>query len=132
MRKTNDEISTAIYKYVKNSLLGQSITGTIYNGEDRDLNSTTEDIVVKVLSNQTSELQMAYVNVNVYVQCYYDNGMYRKNDERLPLLERLSMDSLEVFRAGDARVVIESQTTMLSDNGKENVINNRLFYKIVN
>lgn len=128
--KTVDEIATDVFRYVKASALASAVNGKVINGKDRDVSSTTEDIVVKVLANNLAQMQEAYLNVNIYVPDKYNKRQYVKDEERVPLLERLAIDNLSVFHVDDARVTAESQTTLASQNGKEHIINLRLLYRI--
>ena len=131
--KTEDEITTEIYHYIKQSKLAAEINGKIINGKDRQPNATTEDVVIKVAGGNLAQRQEAKVNVNIYVQDNFRNGQYEQNDERVPLLQRTAMDIFQdAFRTGDARVTIEQQKTYQSQNGREHVINNSLVYHIIN
>ena len=131
--KTPDEITTDIFRYVKQSALASAVTGKIINGKDRTPDSTKEDVTVKILANNLGQLQGAYINVNIYVADTQRGGQYQKDDVRVPLLERTALDVFEKpFHLNGARVVIDSQTTFPSQNGKEHIINNKLLYHIVN
>ena len=131
--RTSDDISTSIYRYVTASPLRDAITGSIYNGVDRPHNADREDIVVKVIANITAQKQLASVNVNVYVPDILRGVDYVQDGDRLPYLERMSIDVLERFFTEEgALVVMESQTTMPSISGREHVINNNLNYQFIN
>ena len=131
--KTQDEITTEIYRYVKASALAAAVSGKVINGKDRSPKSSLEDVVVKVLGGRLGQVQECYVNVNIYVPDTYHDGQYEKDDERVPLLERTAMDLFEKpIHIDAARITIDSQTTMPSNSGKEHVINNKLLYQIIN
>ena len=129
--KTSGEIATGIYKYVKEHL-GGLISGQVINDKDR-IETGKEDIVIKVLANNLAQLQESYVNVNIYVPDVLRKEVYVRKDERVIQLERAAMDLFEKpFRVDGARVVIENQTTLASNNGRDHVINNKLLYQIIN
>ena len=131
--KTSDEITTDIYRYVKQSALASAVTGKIINGKDRTSNSTKEDVTVKMLANNLGQRQGAYINVNIFVPDTIRSGQYEKDDSRVPLLEGTAMDVFEQpFHINGARIVLDSQLTFASDNGKEHIINNKLLYHIIN
>ena len=132
MRQTSDDILTRIYRYVKATELAETISGEVIKGKDRKANSRTEDIVIKILANHLAQRQEAYVNVNIYVPDVESDGHFEKNDTRCNELERLSMDLLEVFWVGTARVTCEEQQTYPVANGREHVINNKLLFTIEN
>lgn len=131
--KTPDEITTDIYRYIKQSTLASVVTGKIINGKDRTPNSTKEDVTVKVLANNLGQVQGAYINVNIYVPDTLRKGQYEKDDVRTPLLERTAMNVFQnPFHLDGARVVIDTQMTNPSPDGKEHIITNKLKYHIVN
>ena len=131
--KTSDEITTDIYRYIKQSALASAVTGKIINGKDRTPNSTKEDVTVKMLANNLGQRQGAYINVNIFVPDTIRSGQYEKDDSRVPLLERTAMDVFEKpIHIEGARIVLDSQLTFASENGKEHIINNKLLYHIIN
>lgn len=131
--KTSDEITTDLYRYIKQSVLASAVTGKIINGKDRTPNSTKEDVTVKMLANNLGQRQGAYINVNIFVPDTIRSGQYEKDDSRVPLLERTAMDVFETpIHIKGARIVLDSQLTFASDNGKEHIINNKLLYHIIN
>lgn len=133
--KTEDEIRTAVFRLIKSSPLSQIISGRIINGKDRSPNASTEDIVIKVNGNNIAQKQEAFVIMNIYTQDNLREGEYVMNDDRIPLLERAVLDYFDVAKhIDDARLSLEpdGQSLMVSQNGKEHVISNKLRYQIIN
>ena len=131
--KTDQEIKEEIYMFIKKSELASAVSGVVTTRK-RPLNSDKEDILISVLAGNNEQRQQVFVNVNIYVQDQYvkKNQQYEENGERLAELERLAADILDVFWIGTARVHLEAQHTISAGNEKEQVINNRLLYEIVN
>ena len=131
--KTDQEIKEEIYIFIKKSELASAVSGVVTTRK-RPLNSNKEDILISVLAGNNAQRQQVFVNVNIYVQDQYvkKNQQYEENGERLAELERLAADILDVFWIGTSRVHLEAQHTISAGNEKEQVINNRLLYEIVN
>ena len=131
--KTDQEIKTEIFEYIKGSTLEDTVSGVLTKRK-RPLNSKCEDIVITVLANRNEQKQQAFVNVNIYVpdQNVKKNGQYEENGERIEILEKLSSEFLNVFWVGSARISLEEQHTFEAPNGVEHIINNKLLYQIEN
>ena len=132
MIKSEGKIVTEIYKYVKTTALAAAISGKILKSIDRDVNSDTEDIVIKPLANSPKFTQQTIVNLNIYVPDLLDDGQYNKNGSRCDTLEEIACQDLEVFWIGGARVNLEEQHTYKVADARCHVINCRLLYKIEN
>lgn len=132
MIKTEGQIVTEIYKYVASSPLAEAVDGSVLKSIDRDVNSTTEDIVIKPLANSPKQVQETIVNVNIYVPDTLDEGQYVKNGERCDELEVIACECLEVVHLGGARLHLEEQHTYKVQDARCHVINCRMLYQIEN
>lgn len=129
--KTDTEIKTDIYMYIKDSLLAKSVTGVLRKTR-RPLNSKKEDIIISVLSNVNGQIQEAYVNVNIYVSDIERDGQYEENSPRLDKLCKQAEQLLSLHYGVDYRINLESQRIYEVNDANEHVINNKLLYKKVN
>lgn len=133
--RTEDEIRTDVYRFIKQSPLASVVTGKVINGKDRAANATTEDIVIKVNGNNLGQRQEAFVIINIYTQDNLRDGEYVLNDERVPLIERTVLDLFETAkRIGGARLSLpkDGQTLIAARNGREHVVSNKILYQIIN
>ena len=132
--KTDIEIEDDVYVYVSTSPLAGAIGGKVYKGE-RLLGSLTEDMTINVLANNVTELQAAFVNVNIYVKDLNLKGQYVKDSARLRTLCRECWEAFKTVVGEDYRVTMDSQR-VISDSGSENyhehIINNKLRYQHYN
>lgn len=129
--KTDTEIKTDIYMYIKDSLLAKSVSGVLRKTR-RPLNSKKEDIIISVLSNVNGQIQEAYVNVNIYVSDIERDGQYEENSPRLDKLCKQAEKLLSLHYGVDYRINLESQRIYEVNGANEHVINNKLLYKKVN
>ena len=91
--KTDIDIKDDVYRAVAGSALVTEINGVV-SKTIRPANSANEDVVISVLASQNTEIQQAYVNVNVYVPDldipYHVNGetvvQKEENTKRLRVL----------------------------------------------
>lgn len=65
--KSEKQIERDFYSFVKQSVLGQGIRGTVYRPEMRPANAQTEDLVVKFLAGLDEQIQSGVVLLNIYV-----------------------------------------------------------------
>ncbi len=65
--KSEKQIERDFYLFVKQSVLGQSIRGTVYRGGMRPANAQTEDVIVKFLAGLDEQIQSGVVLLNIYV-----------------------------------------------------------------
>jgi hypothetical protein len=132
MIKTEASIVTEIWKYVRGSQLASAIDGEVLKSRDRSLNSKKADIVIKPLSNRPGQRQQSYVNCNIYVPDLLDDKQYEKDGARCDELEEIAAQVLELFHLDTARVVLDEQHTYKVENANAHVINNKLYYQIIN
>ena len=122
--RTEDEIRTDVYRFIKQSPLASVVTGKVINGKDRAVNG-----------NNLGQRQEAFVIINIYTQDNLRDGEYVLNDERVPLIERTVLDLFETAkRIGGARLSLpkDGQTLIAARNGREHVVSNKILYQIIN
>ena len=68
MLLTSLDIDSVMYRVLANSGINDVLSGRVYRGEQRPVNSSLEDIVVNTIAITTSSCpQTATSNVNIYV-----------------------------------------------------------------
>lgn len=125
------QIKDAIYSHIKGSDLVGNVSG-ILTKTIRPKGSNKEDICISVLANQNSEIQSAFVNVNIYVQDIFVNGQYEENSSRLRTLCTIVGDVLKVGFGNGYRFTIDSQRVLEVDGQNEHLINTKLLFKNLN
>lgn len=130
--KTPSNIFDDIYQHIKASSMMQTCTGVLT--DMRPAASTKEDVTIEVVPGQMGQIQLAYVNVRIYVQDIQVNGQWQMNKARLRQLEALAATVLDHQRQNmDYRFSIDSMDTSPSYEGKnEHIIKTRLFYQTCN
>ena len=134
--KSDEDIKTDVYKVIMGSELLRAITGKV-SKRKRPSKSTKEDIVISVLANEIAQIQVATVNVNIFVQDDIINGQAEENTVRCAELCKLAANLLEVFTGDGFRATLTSQR-VLENTGTadqptaEHVINNKIEYKFNN
>ena len=130
--KTDEDIKTDVYRHIMGSQLQQEITGTVRKTR-RPHNSTKEDIVISILANEIAQIQVATVNVNVFVSDIIINNQPEEDTVRCRDLSLLASNLLEVFHGDGFRATLLSQR-ILENTGDhpEHVINNKIEYKYLN
>lgn len=134
--KTDIDIKDDVYRAVADSTLATAINGVV-SKTLRPANSTNEDIVISVLASQNTEIQQAYVNVNVYVPDldipYSVNGetivQKEENTKRLRTLCNISKELFALIIGDTYRITLDSQSVLASNTGEEHIINNKLLYQ---
>lgn len=122
MRLTTVEVFNIVWDWVRNSPLG-TIVPTMYPGKHPDVTHTNqlsgEFIVIKSLTNTLGEMQVATVNVNIYVP---DNTpSINKVEQRYPNMKRLgeltkvAYGSLQGFPVNSRMFFDLSTETIISD-----------------
>lgn len=129
--KTNKEIVDDIKQYLEGTSIPSEITGVI-TSLDRPKNSKKEDVCIKVLSNDIGQLQMAIINVNLYVPDVKKDGQMVENEPRTRKLQRMMADVLERHHGGFYYFKSDTTSVFKVDNIDEHLINFRLIYKTVN
>lgn len=134
--KTDIDIKDDVYRAVADSTLATAINGVV-SKTLRPANSTNEDIVISVLASQNTEIQQAYVNVNVYVPDldipYSVNGetvvQKEENTKRLRTLCNIAKELFAIIIGDTYRITLDSQRVLASNTGEEHIINNKLLYQ---
>lgn len=101
--KSDIEIKDDVFKIIKGSILEQSVTGKLSKTR-RPNNSNKEDIVISVLSSDASEVQEAYVNVNIYVADNIRDNQAEENSIRCRELCNIAKVLLKVQRNDEYRI----------------------------
>lgn len=128
--KTDIDIKDDFYRFINNSVLHSKITGELYKTIRED-NSHVEDIVISVNANVNSQIQSAYVYVNIYVPDILRGNTYIEDTKRLRELCSLSFELLQTGYIDDARFVLEEQRVISADSN-EHVVSNKILYKRYN
>lgn len=134
--KTDIDIKDDVYRAVADSTLATAINGVV-SKTLRPANSTNEDIVISVLASRNTEIQQAYVNVNVYVpdlDIPYSVGgetivQKEENTKRLRTLCNIAKELFALIIGDTYRITLDSQSVLASNTGEEHIINNKLLYQ---
>ncbi|HCS87284.1 MAG TPA: hypothetical protein DIW30_02305 [Bacteroidales bacterium] len=134
--KTDIDIKDDVYRAVAGSALVTEINGVV-SKTIRPANSANEDVVISVLASQNTEIQQAYVNVNVYVPDldipYHVNGetvvQKEENTKRLRVLCNIAKELFALIIGDTYRITLNSQSILASNTGEEHIINNKLLYQ---
>ena len=129
--KSDIDIKDDIYMLINGSELHKAVNGKL-SKTIRPNNSESEDIVISVLSNQNSQIQEAFVNVNIYVADVTRDDQPEEDTIRLRKLCDLAKTLLSVGRGNDFRFVLDSQRVMKVNGRDEHFINNKLLYRQCN
>ncbi len=133
--KSDIDIKDDVYKVVTASGLKAAVTGTVCKRQRSFYGTgspTREDICIAVLANQTSQIQEAYVNVNIYVQDEMVKGQKEENTKRLRELCQLSFDTFRSVHGSDFRLSMSEQRIIACEGTGEHIINNKLLYQTIN
>lgn len=137
--KSDIDIKDDVYNIISSSKLKNAVTGSLckrgrpYYGTSR---TGKEDICISILANRTSQIQEAFVNVNIYVQ---DQAITKKgniqkeeNTARLRELCQLSFSTFEAVHGSDFRLSMSEQRVIACEGTSEHIINNKLLYQTIN
>lgn len=131
--KSDIDIKDDVYNIISSSKLKTAVTGSLCKrGRPFYGTGTTgkEDICISVLANQTSQIQEAFVNVNIYVQ---DQAIKKEeNTARLRELCQLSFSTFEAVHGSDFRLSMSEQRVIACEGTSEHIINNKLLYQTIN
>lgn len=131
MIKSDIEIKDDIYKFIKGSALEKAVTGKLKKTR-RPKDSNLEDIVISILDNDAGQMQVAFVNVNIYVPDDMRDGQSEEKSIRLRELCKISYNLLEVGRGDSYRFTLDKQRVMEVSGKNEHFINNKLLYRQCN
>lgn len=92
MAKTGKQIQGDIYRFLKDSILAQQISGKVYRNGLRPRDSRMEDAVVTFTAGLPGQIQTGVVTINIYVPDidFDDNGTWVENGERTEEMEGLA------------------------------------------
>lgn len=126
--KSDIDIKDDIYRHIKGSELEKMVTGKL-SKTLRPAKSDKEDIVISILANTNTEIQEAFVNVNIYVADLLRDEQYEEDTIRLRELCDASKKLFDVGRGKGYRFTLEEQRVMEVQGTNEHFINNKLLYK---
>lgn len=134
--KTDIDIKDEVYALVSSSKLAETISGDL-SKTLRPANSSKEDVVISILSNNNSEVQSAYINVNVYVPDLsityqiedHEITQHEEDSNRLREICNLCKDLFSLCIGDTYRITLESQRVLPSADGSTHIVNNKLYYK---
>lgn len=131
--KTDEAIKTDIFKAIKGSALASAITGKV-SKRKRPHNSKNEDILISVLANSNRQVQVATVNVNIYVADITVDNQPEEDTVRIEELSQLAFSLFNVFWGpqNEYRCSLIEQRVYESEGSNEHIINNRIEYKHLN
>lgn len=136
--KSDIDIKDDIWKVINNSALLKEVTGKLKKTSVRPKGPRKEDIVISILTNDTKQKQVAYVNVNIYVADDDVDGQSEEQTTRLRKLCQMSFDLFDNVRGNDFRLSLTDpnfecgQRVIESAGTSEHVINNKVLYQIIN
>lgn len=129
--RSDEDIKTDIYKFIKGSLLQKAVTGKL-SKRKRPKDSDKEDIVISILANENGQVQIAYVNVNIYVKDEVIDNQAEENTLRLATLSDLANEAFWEYNGQDYSTRLLSQRVLEVQGASEHVINNKIEYKTIN
>lgn len=131
--KTDEEIKTDIFKHIKGSELASTITGKV-SKRKRPHNSKKEDIIISVLANENRQVQVATVNVNIYVADITVDNQPEEDAVRIEELCKKAVSLFNVFWGADNsyRASLLRQRVYEVEATSEHIINNQIEYKSLN
>lgn len=133
--KSDIDIKDDVYKVITASELEAATTGSVCKRQRTFYATgtpTKEDICIAVLANQASQLQEAFVNVNIYVQDENVKGQMEENTKRLRELCQLSFETFKSVRGSDFRLSMSEQRVIACEGTNEHIINNKILYQTIN
>lgn len=129
--KTDEAIKTDIFKFIKGSDLQKAVTGKV-SKRKRPHNSDKEDIVISVLANVNGQIQVATVNVNIYVADITVDNQPEENTVRIEELSEMAVTLFDEFYGEEYTLRLLSQRVFEAEGTREHIINNKLEYKLTN
>jgi len=129
--RSDEDIKTNIFKFIKGSELHQAVTGKL-SKRKRPKGSKKEDIVISILANENGQVQIAYVNVNIYVKDVIVDNQPEEDTLRLATLSTLADTLFGEFYGPEYTLTLLSQRVIEVEGAEEHVINNKIEYKTIN
>lgn len=126
MIRTDIDIKDALYSFISGSELVSMVSGSLYK-DKRPINSDKEDITIAVLARDAgSQIQLATVNVNIYIPDIRRGQEAIEDTQRLRSLSSASSRLFEYQHFGDWIITLDAQEIMPANGIDWHVINNRL------
>lgn len=129
--KSDIDIKDDLYSHIRGSSLESMVTGVLSKTK-RPAMSDAEDIVISVLTNGPTQIQEAFVTVDIYVSDLLHGTQYVEDTIRLRQLCQESAKLLEVGRGKNYRFALEEQRVMEVNGKNEHFIYNKILYKYSN
>ena len=131
--KTDEAIKTDIFKHIKGSALASAITGKV-SKRKRPHNSKKEDILISILANENRQVQVATVNVNIYVADITVDNQPEEDTVRVEELSQMAVTLFDVFWGADNsyRASLLRQRVFEVEGTNEHIISNQIEYKSLN
>lgn len=130
--KSDIDIKTDIFHAIQGSELHKAVTGELRKTGKRPHGSCKEDIVISMLANVNGEIQIATVNVNIYVSAMVVDGQAEERTLRLQQLCHLASELFQLIIGDDFRATLQQQRVLEISGADEYVINNKIEYKNTN
>lgn len=132
MVKTEAEIERDVFRIIKSSGIADEISGTVYRGGMRPMNSQAEDAVVTFLSGEDGQEQTGVVVVNIFVpKILFGKDTNKVKDiTRIENLERIIVDLFTDY--ADQEYWFEIRTTPQAldyDDIDQTAIYTRIYYR---
>lgn len=126
------EIKDDVYHLLKGSDLMKEVSGKLCK-TIRPAESVKEDVVVSVLTpSPNAQIQVVYLNVNVYVADVRRGTQYEENTIRLKQLMALSETALSIAYGNSYRLNLAEQKCYEVPGKNEHMINNKVLYQFCN
>lgn len=129
--KTDVEIQQDVFQYVKGGLIDDAINGEV-RILPRSTKSNKEDCIISILDNDPTQIQFAFVNVNVYVPNITNGGESVGNLPRIKVLAKLCSEVLKEVYLGAYSFWLVKQRVLPVEGKDEYVINNKIKYSFNN
>jgi len=128
--KSEIEIADDVYEHIRDSGLMSNLTGSLEKNGKRPKDSTKEDVIISIEANDNDkDIQMVFINVNIYIADIREGSQYVRNDPRLRVICRKAMEAMKVGGIGkDFTFDLENQR-VVPEETNEHRIWNRLLYK---
>lgn len=134
MAKTENQIERDFYQIINESLLAQSIGGTVYRRGQRPDNAKTEDIIIKFLGGDDSQIQTGTVILNIYVPYIpYEDGRRGEDLNRIGELEEMANEFVTHIESTDYDISKDgTPRTYQEDDIEQSIIALRLKFQRLN
>lgn len=132
--KSEIDIKDDLYRHLRDSPLARAVSGELSKRSLRPTASHTEDIIISVLSSDSShEVATAIATVNIYVPDQRtETGEAEEHTARLRELCQIALEVLNRGYGRDYRYTLESQRIIPVEGKDEHCISHRLLYRSLN